>query len=126
MSDTADTSLRSSSSDDDEQEEEAKSHHTESSDDNTVEGVDVSLLLDIKKLSLSNKKRESKKKLLIFNINGLLLHRIHIKYTVKTPKTRRPDAVFGNKLGMSTLISLLFLLSMVTLFLMPGFCYDSF
>ncbi|ESQ56165.1 hypothetical protein EUTSA_v10027102mg [Eutrema salsugineum] len=56
--------------------------------------TDLSTILD--KLTLGPKKQ--KKKLMVLSLNGLLLHRVHIKNMCKKPKNRTPDASCGPNL----------------------------
>lgn len=60
--------------------------------------VTLDLLLDVKNLSLG---RTKPRHLLIFDLNGLLIHRAH-KYFLKpgdSPANRPPDVVVGKHLG---------------------------
>ncbi|GAB2302136.1 hypothetical protein Dimus_036153 [Dionaea muscipula] len=65
--------------------------HSDSDEKNTDElGEDVGLPLE--KLNLG-----PKKKLIVVDLNGLLVHRTH-RYLGKVPSNRKHDALFGNQL----------------------------
>lgn len=66
---------------------------TESESENEKDsGNDFGLSLE--KLTLG-----PRKKLLVMNLSGLLLHRAFKRDTPRIPKHRRPDVVFGKHLG---------------------------
>lgn len=43
-----------------------------------------------------------KKKLVVLSLNGVLLSRIHIADRCEVPKSRKPDGLFGHRLGTYT------------------------
>uniref|UniRef100_A0A803MQP3 Mitochondrial import inner membrane translocase subunit TIM50 n=1 Tax=Chenopodium quinoa TaxID=63459 RepID=A0A803MQP3_CHEQI len=71
-------------------------YYTDDSDDNNEHDEDQTLELAIEKLKLGPKKN----KLIVFGLNGMLIHRAHRRDKSKIPENRRPDGVYnnGNKL----------------------------
>jgi len=70
--------------------------------DTDPEETELSWILD--KLSLVPKKED--KKLLVLSLNGLLLHRLHIKNKRNAPKNRSPDTSCGPNLGNISIVVL--------------------
>ncbi|XP_028093544.1 uncharacterized protein LOC114293625 [Camellia sinensis] len=81
-------------------------------DDNKDKGND-NLDLSLEKLNLC-----PRKKLLVLGLNGLLVHRVHSRYGVRTNVQidRHPDGIAGNFLGENLLFSVCLIVTIFFLF----------